>query len=192
MNFRRVIICVFSFWLLAMVGCSGQLYRVAPRPVSPATELNSTASGNNLEVSALALVDDDRAFEQFGANLPLAGLLAVDVKLINRATTPLEAGALRFEVCDASGQKFKQLAPKKALKRLMKYYDVGFYVIEARRRTLADLETLALALDTPLAPQEERRGMLFFETKRDAATASGLTLTIENRASKTPVTLKLN
>lgn len=189
---RLIIHSILIISCLALAGCSGQLYRVAPRPVSPATELSATANGNNLEVSALALVDDDRAFEQFGANLPLAGLLAVDVKLINRAATLLESRALRFALRDASGQQFKPLAPKNALQRVMKFYEVSFYLIEARRRTLADLETLAFALDAPLAPNEERRGVLFFETKRDVATMNGLTLIIENSEANTPITVKLN
>lgn len=183
MSFRKFTV-IAGFWLIALNGCSGQLFSVAPRPVSPASDLSATAATGSLEVSAYAFTDDDRAFEQFGANLPLAGLLAVDVKLLNRAQTPLDPRALRFVVRNATGQQLKQIEPKKALKRLMKYYDMSFYLLEARRRTLADFEALALPLAAPLNGQEERRGLLFFETKRDAATLTGLTLTVENRETK--------
>jgi hypothetical protein len=189
---RLIIHSILIISCLALAGCSGQLYRVAPRPVSPASDLSATAATGSLEVSAYAFTDDDRAFEQFGANLPLAGLLAVDVKLLNRAQTPLNPRALRFVMSDSTGQQLKQIEPKKALKRLMKYYDIGFYVIEARRRTLADLEALALPLAAPLGSQEARRGLLFFETRRDAATLSGLTLTVENRETRTTVTTRLD
>ncbi|HWQ31338.1 MAG TPA: hypothetical protein VNQ79_00525 [Blastocatellia bacterium] len=192
MNFRKITVTVFSLWLIALSGCSGRLFRVAPRPVSPASDLSATAAADSLEVSAYAFTDDDRAFEQFGANLPLAGLLAVDVKLLNHAQTPLNPRALRFVLRDATGQQLRQIEPRKALKRLMKYYDVGFYVIEARRRTLAALEALALPLAAPLNAQEARRGLLFFETKSDATALTGLTLTVENRETKTTVTTQLN
>ncbi len=192
MSFRTFTVIAAGFWLLVLNGCSGQLFSVAPRPVSPASDLSAAATTDSLEVSAYAFTDDDRAFEQFGANLPLAGLLAVEVKLLNRAQTPLNPRALRFVVRDATGQQFKQIEPKKALKRLIKYYDLSFYLIEARRRTLADFEALALPLAAPLNAQEARQGLLFFETKHDAATLSGLTLTIENRETKTTVTTRLN
>ncbi|HZS04883.1 MAG TPA: hypothetical protein VFD58_08625 [Blastocatellia bacterium] len=194
MRIRRIIPLFIGLWLLALPGCSGQLYKVAPRPVvSPSDFPAGTASGN-LEVSAFALTDDDRAFEQFGANLPLAGLVAVDVKLTNRTASPINSRSLRFELSDATGAKFKQLEPKKALGRLMKFYGVRFYALEARRVTRERFETLSLPLAAPLAPQEERRGLLFFEVKRDVAGLVGLTLSIagKDRTIPAPVTVRLN
>lgn len=194
MRNTRFTFSLLLFLPLLAVGCSGQLFKVAPRPVSATTELTATSAPGNIEVSAYAFTDDDRAFTQFGANLPLAGLLAVDIKLVNRTVATLNTKSLRFELRDGSGTKFKQIGAKKALKRLIEYYDMGFYLLAARRRTLADLEALALSSDIPLTAQEERRGMLFFATKRDAASLTGLTLTITSRDKSlpSPVTVRLN
>ncbi len=182
-----------GLWLM-LASCGGQLFKVVPRPVSPPAELIAAPASGNLEVSAFAVADDDRAFEQFGANLPLAGLIAVDARLMNRTAAPINARALKFELRDATGKQFKIIAPKKALKRLMKFYQMRIYGLEAYRRTRADLETLALQTDHPLAPQEERRGVLFFEAKRDVAALAGLTLSVQSRKAtdKTPITVRLN
>ena len=194
MRIRRIIIFFTALWLLTLAGCSGQLFTVAPRPVSPPSDLIAAPASGKLEVSAVALADDDRAFEQFGANLPLAGLIAVDAKLTNHLTSPINARALKFELRDATGKKYKNLAPKKALKRLLKFYQMRIYGLEAYRRTRADLETLSFRTDNPLAPQEERRGVLFFEAKRDVAGLAGLTLSVQSKetSGKTPVTVRLN
>jgi hypothetical protein len=176
--------------LLALGGCTGPTFKVAPLPKAPPADAATGAAGN-LEVSAAALTDDERALEQFDANLRLAGVSAVEVQLRNRAAEAFQAAALRFELRDAAGTTYRRLEPKKALQQLMKYYGKSVYLKESHRQTQERFDGLALAA-TALAPQEERRGFLFFEAKRkeDAAKLSGLTLHISGGAA--PITLQLN
>jgi hypothetical protein len=176
---------------LALSGCGGQLYKVATPPKAAPPSLTPAKSG--LVAAARALTGDE-TMEQFDANLLLAGLVVVDVRLANHTVEPVQLGALRWELNDSSGTIYKLLAPKQALARVMSYYGKRLYQPAAYQQTLEKYETLALPLSTSsnaiLAQQEERRGFLFFETKYEATGVSGLTLTIAGQAS--PISLKLN
>lgn len=172
---------------LALSACSGQLYKVAtpsksvpPAPVTDTKGLSATAKALN----------GDEGLEQFDANLLLAGLVAVNVRLSNPTAEPVQFSLLRPELHDSSNTLFKLLTPKQALKRVMRYYGNRLYAKAAYAQTLADYEALGLPLTATLAPQEERRGFLFFETKADATALTGLTLTLNGLP--TPITLKLD
>lgn len=172
----KVILCG---GVLLLAACGGPLYKVAPLPSSPAPELtvNNTAS---LQLAAVAM-DGDRALEQFDANLPLAGVIAVEVRLVNRTAAEIKTSKLKFALRDATNNKRNRLKlakPKRALQRVMRYYDNRFYLIEGYRQTRAGYDALALPLDQSLAPQQERRGFLFFETRRGPASLQGLTLSV--------------
>jgi len=185
---QRILYLIFWLSLLALCGC-GPLFKVAPLPKSPPADLVTATAPGGLEIGASALTDDISAIEQFGANLPLAGLVAVEVELTNRGTEPIKASALRFELRDAAGGRYKRLETKKALGRLMKYYQKRTYLKESYRQTRESMESLALPLSSPLAPQEERHGFLFFEAKQDVAQLTGLTLSVEGGPS--PIEMKL-
>lgn len=166
--------------VLLLAACGGPLYKVAPLPGSPLPELpvNNTAG---LQLAAVAM-EGDRALEQFDANLPLAGVIAVEVRLVNRTAAEIKTSRLKFALRDATNDKRNRLRlakPKRALQRVMRYYDDHrFYVIEGYRQTRAGYDALALPLSEPLAPQQERRGFLFFETRRGPASLQGLTLSV--------------
>ncbi|MBL8166554.1 MAG: hypothetical protein JNJ50_00275 [Acidobacteria bacterium] len=149
---------------------------MTPLPTSTPPEL-SAHSSTELKVGATVL-DGDRSLEQFEANLPLAGVIAVDVRVANATGTIIPGGKLKYSLRDASGKTLKQLAAKKALKRVMKYYGDSFYAIAAYQRTLADYEALALPQSAPLNVQDERRGLLFFEAPRNSPNGRGFTLTV--------------
>ncbi len=172
---------------LVLSACSGQLYKVAtpPKIVPPTLTADATA----LSATAKALSGDE-AMQQFDANLLLAGLVAVDVRLANRTAELVQFTLLRPELHDSGNTLFKLLTPQQALKRVMRYYGNRLYAKAAYAHTLADYETLALPLTATFAPQAERRGFLFFETKADATTLTGLTLALNGLP--TPITLKLD
>jgi len=188
MHIKQAIYFIFGLALIILSGC-GPLFKVAPLPKSPPADLVTATAPNGLEVGASALTDDISAIEQFGANLPLAGLVAVKVELMNRGTEPIKASALRFELRDAAGGRYQRLETKKALGRLMKYYQKRTYLKESYRQTRESMESLALPLSSPLAPQEKRHGFIFFEAKQDVARLTGLTLSMEGGPS--PIELKL-
>lgn len=171
---------------LVLSACSGQLYKVVTPSINAPPLVTDT---NGLSVAAKAL-NGDEGLEQFDANLLLAGLVAVNVRLTNPTLEPVQLSLLRPELHDSGNTLFKLLTPKQALKRVMSYYGNRLYAKAAYAQTLADYEALALPLTATLAPQEERRGFLFFQTKADATALTGLTLTLNGLS--TPITLKLD
>jgi hypothetical protein len=176
MRNRITVNLLLGFCLLASAACGGRLYKVAPLPASVPPEFPSPGA-NNVNIGAVAL-DGEQSLERFEANLPLAGVIAVDLRIANNTAETIRANSFKFELRDSSGARLKQLAPKKALGAVMKYYGNSFYTKSAYRRTLDDYESVALKTGSPVAPQEERRGIVFFQTKRNTTKVSGLTLSV--------------
>ena len=179
--------CLFAVCLLALSACGGQLYKVAtPAKVAPPP---LTAADNELSVAAKVLTGDE-SLAQFDANLLLAGIVAVDVRLANRTATAIPLNTLRWDLNDGGRTLFKLLPPKKALKRVMEYYGNTVYRADAYQNTYDSYERLALPLATNLEASAEMRGFLFFESKYEATGLTGLTLTVSG--SGTPLQVKLN
>jgi hypothetical protein len=172
MGKRKTLIGLNILCLIMIGGCGGQLYKVAPLPASAPPEV-STGNAAGLNIGA-TILEGDRSVEQFEANLPLAGVLAVDVKLINQSSGSISAKRLKFELNDDKG--FKQIQPKKALSKVIDFYGNSFYRVDARKRTQESYEAIALKLQGTIAPGETRRGFLFFET--DMKKLDGLILTV--------------
>jgi hypothetical protein len=72
----------------------------------------------------------------------------------------------------------------------MKFYGNSFYRVDARQNTIESYEATALPLNSEIAPQEERRGLLFFEAQRNTTRLEGLTLSIAGAG--TPINIKLD
>ncbi|MCI0662082.1 MAG: hypothetical protein L0220_13510 [Acidobacteria bacterium] len=183
-NYRSITLLLF---LISLPGCGGQLYKVAPLPASAPPEISRT-SADGLNAGA-SLIESDRSIRQFEANLPMAGVIAVDLLIVNKSSDPIDLPTLRFELRDNAGVKYKQITPKNALSRVMKFYGDNFYTLEARRRTREDYSALAFNPESPFAPQKERRGVLFFETKPNSTNLPLLTLQIHG--AKTEIILAL-
>jgi hypothetical protein len=177
---------IIGLWLCS--GCSVPLYKVAPVPKNAPIVAGQMVTADSLEITASALLDDDQAFERFEANLLLAGIVVVDLKLLNRANTATKM--LSFELQDATGKKFSLLKPDKQLKQVMKFEGVRLYPIEGKRQTLEQIEALALPKKLTLAAQEEKRGVLFFHAKQDVAQLRGLVLIV--KGTPQPLRLPLN
>jgi hypothetical protein len=156
---------------------------VAPLPASAPPAI-STGNAAGLNIGATVL-EGDRSVEQFEANLPLAGVLAIDVKLINQSSGYISAKRLKFELND--DKRFKQIQPKKALSRVIDFYGDSFYRVDARKRTQESYEAIALKLEGTIAPGETRRGFLFFE--KDMKNLNGLILTVTGAGA--PITVNL-
>jgi hypothetical protein len=186
MNKRKILIGLNILCLIMVAGCGGQLYKVAPLPASAPPAI-STGNDAGLNIGATVL-EGDRSVEQFEANLPLADVIAIDVKLINQSSEPINTKRLKFELNDEKG--FKQIQPKKALSKVIDFYGNSFYRVDARKRTQASYEAVALKLDGAMAPGETRRGFLFFET--DVTNPDGLTLTVTGAGAPISVNLAGN
>lgn len=172
---------------MQLPGCGGQLYKVAPLPASAPPDI--TRTGEDGLSAGARLIESDRSIRQFEANLPMAGVIAVDLLIVNNSSSPIYFQALRFELRDNAGLKYKQITPKNALSRVMKFYGDNFYTLEARRRTREDYSALAFNAESPFAPQKEHRGILFFETKPNSSNLPLLTLQIHG--TKTEIILAL-
>lgn len=175
MNVRESIFAAIFFLLLLSTGC-GRLYRVTPLPKEPVRTIIS-APVNGLEVAATAL-DGDRSLEQFEANLPMAGVLAVEVVIANRAKMPISLESVQYTLVDPGGQTTTRLAPELALRRVMKFYGNRIYQIDAHRDTLADYHKIALLERGVVESGRETRGVLFFAISRQAPLLSGFSLAV--------------
>ena len=156
--------CLIVVMSLTTSGC-GQLYRVTPIPKSSVGEDSAITIGT-LTVVATAM-DGDRSLEHFEGNLPMAGVLAVEVRLKNDgAAQPLSA--LNYALIDASQERTAPLRPEKALRRVMKFYGNRIYQIEAHRETVASYRQMELRRVGEIGPGEETSGILFFAIPRQA------------------------
>ena len=181
-----VLIVLLTSLLTVIAACGGRLYKVAPLPASVPPEISMGKGG--LDVGAAAL-DGEQSYERFEANLPLAGVIAVDVRLVNNSEATIMTNSLRFELRDPSGAELKRIAPKKALSAVMKYYGDRFYAKVAYRRTLEDYESVALKQGSAIEPEREIRGIVFFQTKRETADVDGLILSVAGLSA--PVNVRL-
>jgi hypothetical protein len=187
MREKTIITALIGALLLGSTACGGRLYKVAPLPANAAPDV-VTNNGNSLNAGAMAL-DGEQSYERFEANLPLAGVIAVDVRMINGSNAAIKMESLKFQLRDRAGTALKHLPPKKALRMVMKYYENSFYAKAAYRRTLEDYESVALKQVGALEPKGELRGLIFFQTRRETTSVNGLTLSIAGLAA--PVTLPL-
>jgi hypothetical protein len=181
-----VLIILLTSLLTVIAACGGRLYKVAPLPASVPPEISMGKGG--LDVGAAAL-DGELSYERFEANLPLAGVIAVDVRLVNNSEATIMTNSLRFELRDPSGAELKRIAPKKALSAVMKYYGDKFYAKVAYRRTLEDYESVALKQGSAIEPEREIRGIVFFQTRRETAGVDGLILSVAGLSA--PVNVRL-
>ncbi|QQS45879.1 MAG: hypothetical protein IPM66_18410 [Acidobacteriota bacterium] len=186
MNARTAISAVLFFTVLLIPGCGGKLYDVAPLPGDPPVITAGDPGG--LRVGARAL-DDARTLDLFSANLPLAGVLAIEISLTNDGSEPVNTKNLKFELRDSAGTNYKRISSKKALSRVMDYYGVSFYRKDARTRTREDYAAVELKTASPLGAGDERRGYLFFQSGVESRLPADLNLSVTGKAS--PLSIRL-
>lgn len=166
MNDRKLGCPTIYFLLLPLwlVGCGGALYQVAPLPTGPALSSHNVelAEGETALRVGAAFYDGDGSLRQFEANLPLAGVLAVEVHLSNQGGESARLPAMVLEARGENGRRLTPLTGERALRRVMRAYDNRLYTIESHRVTLARYQEIQLQLRDELSPGEERRGVLFF------------------------------
>ena len=184
---RTTVTVLSGSLLLVLAACGGRLYKVAPLPASDPPEI-SMGNGGGMDIGAVAL-DGERSYERFEANLPLAGVIAVDVRMINKSEETIRTNSLKFELRNASGAALKPIAPKKALGAVMDYYGDKFYAKVAYRRTLEDYESVSLKQGSAIEPEGELRGIVFFQTKRETTSVDGLILSVAGLTA--PVNVRL-
>ncbi len=173
---RKFISFALCLSLLASIGCGAQLYNVSPLPANTSTD--DIASGEQGLIAVTAILDGDQSLERFEANLPLAGVIAVDVRLVNRTAASVKTDSLKFNLRDSSGVNLKLIPPAQALKRVMKFYGDGFYRKDAKLRTVESYEKIGLAANATIEPQGNLRGVLFYEKQNNRTSLGGLTFSV--------------
>lgn len=178
---------------IASFSCGGSLYKVKPAVQAPGLPPTmGTASAGGLRLHAAPLVADEESQTLFEANLPLAGLLPVRVELTNESGAPLSFKRIRFRLRDQSGKEWKYRTPHQTASRILEANAITLYNPNSREAFETALTAHSLDLQTPLAANEPRRGLIFFQTLRKEPVESprGLTLVVEGLAQS--LELRLN
>lgn len=181
---------------LSITGCGGKPFRVKTRPDPPPPASGPVAESQGVSFQAEALTDEDFLYQTFDANLIMAGILPVRVKVGNSSPEALNLKRVRFEV-GSGGRPLKMIDARRAYKRLISYYGISTYSQEGYRESRDDFSAYALDLETPLPPGEARQGMLFFQIPDEQIRRGGLILMIRKlkvgkSGPETSVELKLS
>ncbi|HVF92605.1 MAG TPA: hypothetical protein VNH22_21230 [Blastocatellia bacterium] len=187
--------CQIALMLLTAC-CGGKPFNVKARPEPPPAVAGAVTESQGVSIQAEAVTDEDYLYEVFDANLIMAGILPVRLKIENRSGEALNLKRVKFEVV-SSGRPLKRLDASGAFKRLISFYGISTYSKEGYRESRGDLSSYALLVDAPLAQGETRQGLLFFRVPDDQIRQSGLTLLVKKLKpgrsdAETPVELRLN
>ena len=165
---------------LIVAGCGGSLFKVKPKIDAPVVGGKEVGAGG-VGVRAVPLLTDEESQELFEANLPLGGLLPVRLQISNETGAPLSFKRVRFRLRDGEGSEWKVRSPKQAVSRIMTANDIYLYNPNSRKKFEAAVAEHAFDLQSPLETGKQRRGLLFFQTRKKEPVADprGLALTIE-------------
>jgi hypothetical protein len=180
--------------LATICGCGGKPFNVRPHPSLPERAYNTKIESGGLTIQADALTDEDLLYEIFDANLVLAGVLPVRIKLINGRDEEFRIKKARFEVKSEGGAVFKPIEPKRAYRQLVSYYGITLYRKDAYRESQQDFASHALDTVKTLSIGEVREGIIFFAAPGEISAIGNLTLVasrLNAKRSKDSIELKL-
>jgi hypothetical protein len=172
--------------------CGGSLYKVKPTVDSPVSTGSATTTTGGIHLRAAPLLTDEETQELFEANLLLAGLLPVRVELSNESGATLEFKRVRFHLREGPGAEWKYRTPKQAVSRILEANDIFLYNPNSRAAFETSFGAHALDLQTPLAPNQSRRGLIFFQTPKKEAVESPRSLVLTIEGLPQPLELRLN
>lgn len=183
---------------LALLWSCGKPFNVKPNVDLGDTAQPVEARVGDVSVAAALILNEDRLFEVFDANLILAGVLPVEVKVMNHGGSALKMRELRFELRDAGGRELARLEGRDAFKRLISYYGISIYRKSGYRQSLEEFKAYELDRNSPLEPTQARDGLVFFKLNtfklnaaENAPAPIGLVLSVRPPSSKEAVELKL-
>lgn len=183
-------------FVFLITGCGGKPFNVKTRPDPPPVARGPVAESQGVSFQAEALTDEDYLYEIFDANLIMAGILPVRVKIENSNAEALNLKRVRFEV-GSNGRPLKMIDAGRAYKRLISYYGISTYTKAGYRESKETFSSYALNVAAPLAPGETRQGIIFFPASDDLIRQGGLRLLVSKlkvakSAPETSVELNLN
>jgi hypothetical protein len=183
MTSRQLLSIVLLAGFLVNSSCAGSLFKVKPAVELPPLPANAkSVSAGGVSVRAAPLMSDEESQDLFEANLPLSGVLPVRLDLGFESGIPVETKKVRFRLRDGEGRDWKLIAPKAAVKRILKANDVYAYNPNSRKQFEKEFAAYAIDLKAPLSDyQRHHQGFLFFEApkKEPVESPRGLVLSVE-------------
>jgi hypothetical protein len=170
--------------LMTLAGCGGKPFNVKARPDTPPPLNGARVEGAGFIIEAEPVTDEDHLYDTFDANLILAGVLPVHVKLTNGAQDSIDTAKAKFEIRAGPKQSYKAIAPRDAYKKLISYYEISTYSKSGYKESRDDFASHALDMTRPLAAGESRQGLVFFAVPAEVARQAGLTLVARRLGKK--------
>jgi hypothetical protein len=177
---RRAAVWISFGLCLFVAACGGSLYKVKPKIDAP-VEGGREGSAGGFTVRAAPLLADEESQDLFEANLPLAGLLPVNLEINNESGAPLSFKRVRFHLRDGEGREWKLRSTKQVVSRILTDNAIYLYNPNSRKKFEAGVAEHGFDLSTVLEAGRRRRGLVFFQTPKKGSVESprGLVLTIE-------------
>jgi hypothetical protein len=183
----------FSLTLFLLLSGCGKPFNVKPRPDTPPPIAGASATASAIRLEAEAVTDEDYLYDTFEANLLMAGVLPVRVKITNRGTEETSLKKSRFEILSAEPRAYKAIKAGEAFNRVFAFYGISLYTKRGYKESKSDFLSHAIDLSSPLAAGESREGLIFFHMPDDIARSRGLRLAARRLdTSDAAVELKLN
>jgi hypothetical protein len=181
-KFRPTLAMLFPMCLLViLLSACGKPFNVKPKPTvkdaTPNAKVTWKAEGESkgVTIQAAVITDEDYLYDTFEANLLLADVLPIHLKLTNTGAEAAELRQSKLEI-KAQNKNYKMLDSHKAYKRLMSYYGITIYNKHGHKESRADFDTHAFDLKKPLAAGESREGLIYFSVPNEIIKSGNLNL----------------
>jgi hypothetical protein len=167
--------------LTVLVAACGKPFNVKPKPAviesktAARVTLKAEGESQGVAIQATAITDEDYLYDTFEANLILAGVLPVQLKLTNNGASAAELRRSKLEI-KAQNRNYKRLDSHKAYKRLMSFYGISIYNKHGHKESRDDFDTHAFDLKKPLAVGESREGLVYFAVPNEVIKSGSLNL----------------
>ncbi len=163
--------------VLLLVGASacGKPFNIKPRAEVKIADYAATSRPGRILIEGIALTDEDFLYDTFNANLILAGVLPVRVKVTNNSPADIRVGRERFEL-RSGGRTLKSIDADRAFKRLLSFYGVKIYNKAGYNESKEALRSYELDFKEPLRLGSSREGIMFFEARPPVEEDAGLVL----------------
>ncbi|MEW6208129.1 MAG: hypothetical protein AB1631_07165 [Acidobacteriota bacterium] len=186
----------FSLLVFLLLSGCGKPFNVKPRPDTPPPIAGPSAEVSAITLEAEAVTDEDYLYDTFEANLLMAGVLPVRLRVTNRGAEQVSLKKSRFEILSAEPRSYKSIKAGEAFNRVFAFYGISLYTKRGYKESKSDFLSHAIDLSAPLAAGESREGLIFFHVPDDIARSPGLRLAARrldtDKKSDAAVELKLN
>ena len=179
--------------LLVAASACGKPFNIKPRGEVKTAEYAAAAEPATILIEGIALTDEDFLYDTFNANLLLAGVLPVRVRMTNNSDAEVRLRRERFEL-RAGRRTLKSIEADRAFKRLLSFYGVSIYNRVGYKQSREALRSYELDFGKTVRPGSTCDGVIFFESRPQVETNSALVLVAKGLGgsdSKSLLELKL-